>query len=287
MKKRILVLGSTGMLGHVLTETLLTNNHFEIFDLSYRKKLRVETIIQDIREENKIANLINQISPDIIINCIGILIKESSYNPKNAIWINSYFPHFLSTTAQKFGGRVIHVSTDCVFSGDKGPYEINDSTDAKDIYGKSKALGELINNQDLTLRTSIIGPELKLNGEGLLHWILNQKTTINGYKNVFWSGVTTLQLSNIINVASELNITGIYHIAPKEQISKFELLSIINDCFKLKLKIVPVLKPSSDKSLIPSKISFNDTITSYQQMVVELKEYMVNNKLKYTHYFPS
>ncbi|WP_373398913.1 sugar nucleotide-binding protein [Algoriphagus halophilus] len=124
--------------------------------------------------------------------------KGFSRKSKNSIFINSYFPHWLVSEADKYGGQVIHISTDCVFSGKKGGYIEADFRDADDIYGRGKALGELIGGRHLTLRTSIIGPELKSNGEGLFHWFMNQKGETNGYTKAIWGGVTTFELAKVI-----------------------------------------------------------------------------------------
>ena len=115
------------------------------------------------------------IKPDYVINCVGVLIKGSKESIENAIYINAYFPHMLERILHNTTGKLIHISTDCVFSGEKGQYADNDPKDALDTYGMTKNLGEVVNTKDITLRTSIIGPELKNNGEGLFHWIYSQK----------------------------------------------------------------------------------------------------------------
>ncbi|MBY0485819.1 MAG: sugar nucleotide-binding protein, partial [Flavobacteriaceae bacterium] len=156
-KVKVLILGSTGMLGHVLFNYLKFNSNFEIYDLVYRTKLREESIICDITNKESVKNIITEIKPDYIINCIGVLIHGSNTNPSNSIYINSFFPHYLVSIARAIDSKLIHISTDCVFSGLKGSYLETDFRDADDVYGRSKALGEINNDKDLTIRTSIVG----------------------------------------------------------------------------------------------------------------------------------
>ena len=201
--EKVLILGSTGMLGHVLYNYLESNTTFKLYDLSYRKKLNKLSILLDVSNTEKLTKHIEEISPNYVINCIGILKKKSIENPKNAIYINAYFPHLLKNICNKINSKLIHVSTDCVFSGNNGNYVENSKKDANDLYGQTKSLGEFNDENHLCIRTSIIGPELKEIGEGLLHWLFNQKGEIQGFKNVFWGGVTTFELSKAIYYSIE------------------------------------------------------------------------------------
>ena len=196
MKLKVLVLGSTGLIGHQVYNYLDNNNKYQLFNISYRKKLNDQTILCDVRNHDDFVNNIKSISPDIIVNCIGILIKGANENPENAVYINAYMPHMLMKLSDKISCKLIHISTDCVFSGDKkSSYHELDYKDGKDIYAKTKGLGEIINKNHLTLRTSVIGPELKADGEELFHWFMSQSGAINGYTGAVWSGVTTIQLA--------------------------------------------------------------------------------------------
>ena len=228
MRLKVLVLGSTGLIGHQVFKYLEDSNNYELFNIAYRKKLNEQTIICDVTWEEKIIDIIISISPDIIINCIGILIEGANKHPQNAIFLNSYFPHLLMNLCDNLNSKLIHISTDCVFSGKKvQPYDENDFKDGIDTYAKSKGLGEIINQRHLTLRTSVIGPELKNDGEELFHWFMNQSGQINGYTKAIWSGVTTLVLAKSVFWAIENNITGLYHITNNKTIDKFTLLTLI------------------------------------------------------------
>lgn len=282
VRKKVLVLGSTGMLGHVLYNTLKKQTNYEVVDLVYRNKLNENSIICDVTDKDKLANVINTVNPDIIVNCIGVLIKGSAHSPANAIYINSYLPHYLASLAKKVNAKFIHVSTDCVFSGAKGAYLESDFRDADDVYGRSKALGELFGDDTLTIRTSIIGPEIKEAGEGLLHWFLKQEGTVNGYTKAFWGGVTTLELSKAILAALSQNISGLVHLTNGIAISKFEMLQLFKKEFnREKLNIEPLDNKKVDKSLKSERSDFNYTVPSYAQMFQQMHENMQENKEVY------
>jgi dTDP-4-dehydrorhamnose reductase len=282
VNRKVLILGSTGMLGHILYRYLKTHTNFEIVDIVYRNKLHEDSIVCDVTNQEKLESLILEINPDIIVNCIGILIKGSGSNPANAIYINSYLPHVLSKVARTIDAKVIHVSTDCVFSGKQGAYNETDFKDADDTYGRSKALGELSNEHDLTIRTSIIGLEIKQQGEGLLHWFLKQEGTINGFTKAFWGGVTTLELSKAIVAAIEQDITGLISLTNGSKISKYEMVTLFNDVFlDSKLTINGIEGKEVDKSLKSVRTDFMYTVPSYKQMITEMYQDMLNNKALY------
>ena len=225
--KKILLFGATGMAGHMVYYFLRETKKYKIDNVVFRNKLTEDSIQLDVTNNNAVSKLVKTIKPDIIINCIGVLIKGSKENPDNAILLNAYFPHLLKRLSDEVNATLIHISTDCVFSGKKGNYSEIDFRDADDVYGRSKALGEIINEKDLTIRTSIIGPELKENGEGLFHWFMKNSGNVNGYTNAYWGGVTTLELAKAIDVAIENNLTGLVHLSNGEKISKFDLLNLI------------------------------------------------------------
>lgn len=283
VRKRILILGSTGMLGHVFYHTVKENNNYEIVDVAFRNKLNDGTIICDVTDKHKLAKVIKEANPDYIVNCIGILIKGSTNNPANAIYINAYLPHYLASLAEENKARLIHVSTDCVFSGSTGGYTETDFRDADDVYGRSKALGELIGEDNLTIRTSIIGPEIKENGEGLLHWFLKQEGTIKGYSQAFWGGVTTLELSKAILVAIDQDLKGLINLTNGEAINKYDMLQLFKSIFnRTELNIEPLENKKVDKSLKSERNDFDYTVPSYAVMFKEMFNNMQENKDLYS-----
>lgn len=283
VKKKILVLGSTGMLGHVLYNTLKKQTNYTVVDLVYRNKLNENSIICDVTNKEQLADVINSVNPDVIVNCIGVLIKGSTKSPANAIYINAFLPHYLASLAQKVNARFIHVSTDCVFSGTKGAYVESDFRDADDVYGRSKALGELLGEETLTIRTSIIGPEIKEAGEGLLHWFLKQDGTISGYTQAYWGGVTTLELSKAILAVIHQDLRGVVNLTNGEAISKFEMLKLFKKEFnRTDLIIESTAGKKVDKSLKSERSDFEYTVPSYTSMFEEMHLSMQENRTLYS-----
>lgn len=285
MKTKVLVLGSTGLIGHQVYSYLESNSDFELSNISYREKFVEDTIIADIRDEVNFCNVIEKIEPDVIVNCIGVLIEGANKDPENAIFINAYMPHRLMRLADDIGAKLIHISTDCVFSGEKKePYIEADEKDGKDTYAKAKGLGEVINDRHLTLRTSVVGPELKTNGEELFHWFMMQEGKINGFIKAIWSGVTTLELAHAVKWGIENQITGLYHITNNTLINKNDLLHLFRKYSKKDIGIVAVDGKEVDKSFIDTRKEINYIIPSYDEMIQDMINYMKNNSDLYQQY---
>jgi dTDP-4-dehydrorhamnose reductase len=276
VREKILVLGGIGMLGHVLLEKLNDKKLFEVYDITRNKELRSNNFKCDVTSFDSLFEIINQINPDYIINCVGVLIKGSSSDPSNAILLNAVLPHKLVQFSEAVSAKLIHISTDCVFDGSKGSYIESDNKTAQDTYGLSKSLGEIKDSKNLTLRTSIIGPELKENGEGLFSWFLSQNGEVNGYTGSIWGGVTTMVLSDIIIKCIKEDYTGLLHVTNGIPISKYNLLSLIKDQFDLEnTTLIKVLGKKSDKSLISKYNYFN--IPPYEEMISEMRNYIIKN----------
>jgi dTDP-4-dehydrorhamnose reductase len=285
MMIKVLILGSGGMLGHKLYYYLKKNSNFIIYNFSATTKLNSETILIDALDQKKLTESIKKINPDLIINCVGLLIQDSHNKPDLAVYLNSYLPLLLEEILNENKSKLIHISTDCVFSGDKkSSYEEEDFKDATDIYGLSKSLGEQLGPQTLVLRTSIIGPELKKTGTGLFNWFMSQSGSIEGYKKMIWSGVTTLELSKAIYWAINNEISGIYHITNNLKISKNDLISLIKLHTRKSIKIIPVEGNMSDKSLIDTRALLNYEIPSYDEMVREMIADISKSINLYKHY---
>jgi dTDP-4-dehydrorhamnose reductase len=285
MKLKVLVLGSTGLIGHQVFNYLVKTEKYELYNITYRKKLNNETILCDVRNQDEFSEIVKSISPDVIINCIGILIQGANLDPENAIFINAYFPHRLMSLADELNSKLIHISTDCVFSGTKEmPYIEKDFKDGKDAYAKSKGLGEIINKNHLTLRTSVIGPELKRDGEELFHWFMSQTGQVNGFTQAIWSGVTTLILAKVVDWAIEHEITGLYHVTNNNSIDKYSLLSLIKKYTKKNISIIPVEDKKTNKSFIDTRNELDFIIPSYEAMIRKMIDMMLHNKEIYKQY---
>ena len=281
--KKVLLFGATGMAGHVVYYYLQSTGKYDISNVVYRTPLTEDSIIVDVTNRDAVADVVHRVHPEIIINCVGILIKGSREHPDNAILINAYFPHLLKRLSDEVGAKLIHISTDCVFSGKKGNYTEDDFRDADDVYGWSKALGEIINDKDLTIRTSIIGPELKENGEGLFHWFMHQCGEINGFRTAIWGGVTTLELAKAIDFSLDNGIVGLIHLSNGVGISKFDLLNLFKEIWGKDTVIKPYDGNEVDKS-IEKSLRLDYEVPSYRQMLVEQFEMMKSYSNLYSAY---
>jgi dTDP-4-dehydrorhamnose reductase len=286
MKKKVLIIGSNGMAGHLISDYLSLNSMFEIIRVARDSTNKKTDHVIDATDFNSIDRLMSNLKPDYVVNAIGILNADAENNPDIAVLLNSYFPHFLAKICDKYASRLFHISTDCVFNGTKGSYLENHFKDGIGIYAQSKALGEVNYHNHITIRTSIIGPDIKRSGIGLLNWILLQTGNINGYSEAFWGGVTTLELAKAIEFFIRKNINGInlYHLTNNKKISKFDLLIIINEVFNLKLNITPSVKYKVDKSLINSNTTIDYKVPTYQRMIEEMYNWMLINKESYPQY---
>lgn len=285
MKKKVLLIGSAGMAGQVIKNELLNYSDFiEVLDIARNSNISVPSFLLDITNFSEVENIILSGNFDYIINCVGILNKSAEENPDLAILINSYFPHFLESLTSKLNTKIIHISTDCVFSGTKGGYIESDFRDGKGFYAQSKALGELWNDKDLTIRTSIIGPDKNFNGIGLFNWFVKQKGQVNGFANAFWSGVTTVQLAEVILkiILGEINFAGLVHLTNNSKISKFQLLNLIKEVFQLDgIEVKECKDYRVDKSFLNSNLELLNLSISYKEMIVEMYEWMKLNHYNY------
>ncbi len=277
------MLGSTGMLGHMVVSYLSSYDEIDVFDISYKNKLRESTIIVDAMSSSHLEEEILDLQPDYIVNCIGILIKGSQ-DVTRATYLNSYLPHQLKNFCETIDGKLIHISTDCVFSGNDGQYKESDFRDGQGVYAQTKILGEIIDDKHLTIRTSIVGPELKSNGEGLFHWFMMQIGEIGGFKNAIWSGVTTLELAKAIKWSIDNNIAGLYHLTNNSIINKYDLLKLFKKHTKKEINILPIEDHALDKSFIDSRLLINYRIPSYDDMVFSMIEEIKINKSLYSQY---
>ena len=280
---RIFILGSSGMVGHKLFYFLSKDDSYDVIGAA-RKKYNKDTVLTDVRDFKSIKKELDNIKPDIVINCCGLLIEDSEKNIFDAITINSLLPHYLLDLSISQNYKLIHFSTDCVFSGENGPYKEDSKKDAVSVYGMTKNLGEMITENQLTIRTSVIGPDISLKGGGLLNWFLNQEGVIDGYVKSLWSGVTTLELAKSVKWSIEHDKSGLRHLTSNKPISKYNLLKIINENLNNKIKINKIDGPKHDRSLINSTKFYYDSDVSYQQIISEMFDDIKINKDLYPHY---
>lgn len=278
---KILVLGSEGMLGHIVKKYFEEQN-YEVYSTTKNKNSQYYyDVVEDI---TKIKKIMLEIQPEVVINCIGILNKVAEDNKLLAVLINSYLPHYLDSISTEYNYKLIHISTDCVFNGEKGEYTEKSITNANSFYGRSKALGEINNDRNLTIRTSIIGPDQNPDGIGLFQWFMNQSGKINGFSEVIWTGVTTLQLAKCIEQAILKNVTGLCHAVNGKKIDKYSLLCLFNEVFDKKIEILKDTTKKSDKSLISTRKDFTFDIPDYKNMIIEMREWMKSHQELYVDF---
>jgi len=281
--KKILILGATGLIGHQVYFQLNANKNFLVSSFARHRKISDDTVLLDARDERFLEKVIVDTNPDVIVNCMGVLIAEANRDPENAIFLNAYIPHHLKSIANNLDAKLVHISTDCVFSGKKGSYIENDIRDADDTYGRTKALGEVTESPHLTLRTSVVGPEIK-QGEELFHWFMSQEGSIKGFTNSFWSGVTTLELAKAVEWAIEKDIQGLYHITNGIPINKYELLMLFKKYTNKEIDIESVKGKVTNKSFLDTRKEIDYSIPSYEKMISEMIHVIKYRRILYKQY---
>ncbi|UOF90549.1 SDR family oxidoreductase [Fodinisporobacter ferrooxydans] len=272
---RILVFGGGGMAGHVIRQYLAQQTEYEVWSTIRGQSTEHHLVALDVTDEVSVISVLKMLRPVVVINAVGLLNQYAEQNRTKAIYVNGLFPHILAQYGKHLGYRLIHISTDCVFSGNRGNYTEQDIADGTTVYAKTKWLGEIDDQQNLTIRTSIIGPELKLGGIGLFHWFMQQTGEIRGYRQVFWNGVTTLELAKAIEWALNHPIAGLAHLAAPEKLSKYALLNHLKDVFAIDdVFIHPFDGIQSDKSLVNTRQDFSYQVSPYTEMLADLKVWM-------------
>lgn len=281
---RFLVLGCNGMAGHMISLYLKERGH-SVFGFDRRESKLVNSVAGDAKDANFMRELIGVNKYDAVINCIGLLNQFAENNHAAAVYLNSYLPHFLADITSETDTQVIHMSTDCVFSGKRGQYTEDDICDGTTFYDRSKAMGELNDGKNITLRNSIVGPDINPAGIGLLNWFMQQHGAVNGYIGAMWTGQTTLQLAKTMEAAAKERAYGLYNTVPDHAISKYDLLKLFNRYMRNDaLNICPVDKCAADKSLKRTHFDFSYLIPDYDRMVYELADWMKQHKSLYPHY---
>lgn len=281
---RFLVMGCNGMAGHMISLYLHEQGH-DVLGFARSKSKYVPSVEGNAEDTDLIREIVSEGKFDSVINCIGALNQFAEADKARAVYLNSYFPHFLAKITENTDTQVIHMSTDCVFSGKKGSYQEDDLRDGETFYDRSKALGELDDDKNITLRNSIVGPDIKPSGIGLMNWFMQQSGTVNGYTHAIWTGQTTLQLAKTMEFAAKEKAHGLFNTVPATAISKFELLKLFNHYLRQdSLKIVPADHAAADKSLVRRCPGFDYEIPSYEQMLEELASWMYNHRDMYPHY---
>jgi dTDP-4-dehydrorhamnose reductase len=280
---KILVLGVGGMAGHVIAMYMSESGH-DVTGLARKKHSFCTTIVTDAMDTQAVKNaLIGDY--DAVINCIGILNKAVNMNPFKGIYLNGCLPHLLAMFTKGTRTKIVQLSTDCVFSGhDNGGYIENSFRSSDTLYGRSKALGEIDDDKNLTFRMSIVGPDCNKDGVGLFNWFMRQETSVTGYTNVVWTGVSTIVLARALESALAQGLTGVYHLVNGEAISKYNLLRLFNCLREKPVEIHPSSIPKEDKSLTNTRTDFDFYIPPYEDMLREIGTWVNRRRTLYPHY---
>lgn len=231
----------------------------------------------DVLDEQGLVSLFGKVRPDVVVNCVGLIKQlESAKDPIPAIQVNALLPHRLLSVCRVAGARLIHISTDCVFDGQKGSYREADSSNAYDLYGRSKYLGEIADAEDaITLRTSIIGHELG-SRNGLVEWFLHEQGTVKGFKEAYFSGLPTVELAHLVRdlVIPRADLHGLYHVSV-DRISKFELLTLVSQSYGVGKEIVPDSALRIDRSLNSDRFraATGYTPPSWRDLVTAMRDF--------------
>jgi dTDP-4-dehydrorhamnose reductase len=283
--KRVLVLGASGMLGNAVLRLFAGSEGFDargtvrspasLRQLPENLRQRLETGV-DVENPDSLAGVLARVRPDVVINCVGVVKQlAEADDPLAAIPINALLPHRLARLCAVAGARLVHVSTDCVFSGARGMYTEADFPDANDLYGRSKYLGEVDYPNAVTLRTSIIGHELA-SAHGLVGWFLSQQGSVKGYRRAVFSGLPTVELARVIrdHVLPRPELHGMYHVSA-EPINKYELLKLVAEAYGKAIEIQPDERLVIDRSLDSRRFRelTGYTPPSWPQLVRSMREF--------------
>lgn len=281
---KFLVLGASGMAGHVIALYLKEHNQ-NVTGFCRRPVSFVPCIQGSATDTDLLAKVIKENAFDVVVNAIGILNQNAEKKKNDAVFLNSYLPHFLASLTQSMPTRIFHMSTDCVFRGNTGPYTEESFPDGVTFYDRSKALGELIDAKNLTIRCSIVGPDINREGIGLFNWFMRQEGEIQGFTRAMWTGLTTTELARSMLLAAQSGATGLVNLVPPHNISKFDLLTLFNKFFrKNTLTIVPDSEVNLDKTLLRKNFSIKIENRDYPEQVQEMHSWVLSHLSLYPHY---
>lgn len=281
---KFLVLGASGMAGHVVS-IYLSEQGNDVVGLSRTPVDFVKNVNGDVYDDDFLKEIIYSGDFDIVVNAIGILNKDADNHKDRAVYLNGYLPHRLAALTENMNTRVFHMSTDCVFAGNTGTYTEGSLPDGRTFYDRSKAMGELQDSKNLTLRNSLVGPDINPKGIGLFNWFMKQEDSVSGFTRAMWTGMTTLELAKAMEVAVQDGSTGLVNMVPEGNISKYELLCLFNENFRYNsIEIRPSKEFILDKTLVRENFTSAFRPKPYRQQVAEMADWMRSHKNLYPHY---
>lgn len=268
---KLFVLGCNGVVGHAVA--------------AYFKEAGHDVICSNDTTVDSLKSFLTENKFDAVINSTAIVNQAAEEDKAEAAYLNAYLPHLLEQLTAGSSTIVVHRSTDCIFSGAKGQYTMDDMPDAKSFYARTKAVGELVNEKDITIRVSLIGPAQDKEDGSLLNWFLNQKGEVKGFANAIWTGLTTFEYAKTIESLLQQKAHGVFQAAPKASISKYELIKIFEKYFPGGRSIVKVDNNRVDKSLVPYWGNYGIKIKDYEEQIVEMKQWIETHPQMYPAYY--
>jgi len=282
---RFLILGASGMAGHTLSLYFKEQGHGVVGFSRKGVSFLSEQIVGDAHNVDLIENCVLEGDFDIVVNCIGVLNKNAEDNQREAAYLNGELPHVLARITEGLGTRVFHMSTDCVFAGNTGPYTEKSAPDGATVYDCTKAAGELRDTKNLTFRNSIIGPDINPSGIGLFNWFMKQRGPIKGFTGAIWTGLTTLELAKAMETAAKEDVSGLVNMVPEKSIAKYDLLQLFNRYFRGgAVEIEPCDEFQLDKTLVRTNFTCSFKPKSYEKQIAEMADWVADHAELYPHY---
>lgn len=280
---KVLIIDSGGMVGHVVALYFKEQGH-EVNGYNETPSEIVNTIVGSLYDTHLLTKTIKNGKYNAIVNCSAVINQNAEDDKATAAYVNAYIPHFLESITAGTETVLVHRSTDCVFSGEKGSYTVEDPPDADSFYARTKAVGEVINDKDITIRTSLIGPEYIKDGTGLFNWFINQSGDVKGFTNAIWTGLTTIEFAREIEKLLTEQAHGLFQLVPNRALGKYDLLLLFNKYFPGDRKVIRIDNRRVDKSLVQTTNGYNLQIPDYEPMIKEMDSWIDNHKELYTFY---
>ncbi len=278
---KLCILGGNGMAGHMLVDYFRSKEGWEVTYTS-RDRKDPHALYLDAGDEGQVLALLDQLRPDVVMNAVGILNRDAEEHERLAYQVNGLLPHLLRRKLEEWAGKLVHISTDCVFSGEQGDYTEFDLPDGSTVYAISKAMGEVRHPPHLTVRTSIVGPEIRSTRIGLFDWFMSQQGEVKGFTQVYWNGVTTLQLAKSVEQMLGAGTSGLVHLTAPQKVSKYELLGLFQDMFgKTDAVIVPDDHFRQDRTLRCTRTEAALLVPEYRTMLAEMRDWMRAHPSRY------
>lgn len=282
---KIFVFGCNGVVGHAVALYFKEAGHEVRYGYDFGIDEDSLSKVGVYYDTELLKKVIEEFTPDAIINCTAIVNQAAEEDKAKAAYLNAFLPHLLEQLTAGTRTVVVHRSTDCIFSGTKGQYVLGDWPDARSFYARTKAVGELDNEKDITIRVSLIGPAQESEDGSLLNWFLQQKGDVKGFANAIWTGLTTLEYAKTIECLLNQKAHGVFQAAPKDSISKYELLRLFEKYFEGGRTIVKVDNDRVDKSLVPYWGEYIVQIKGYEEQIIEMKNWIQKHKELYPAYY--